>query len=161
MSRTLIWHRLKLLPAIGGMGVRIYLFVTVRMPPTNHLAQLPAVRWEKVHPIFSAIGENYACQFTPYRRPLPLELPLLRTPAYAAVAPSSKLGIQRIFSFCHRGYHPRLLSINHRGAAITLDTFNQSSRLSPGVSPAVVSKREKCAKEMVRTRQSIKYTAVH
>ena len=64
LSRTLFWHRLKRLPAIGGTGVPLSRHrlgtvrgdwsaacaVTVRMPPTNNPTQFPADGEEKVHP---------------------------------------------------------------------------------------------------------------
>ena len=48
LSRKLIWHRLKLLPTIGGSSLR--------MPPTNPLAQFPADGEIKGHPTSSAIA---------------------------------------------------------------------------------------------------------
>ena len=70
LSRTLFWHRLKLLPAIGGTSVPFpserlgtvwgywsaACAPSLRMPPTNHLAQFPADGEIKVHRIPSAIA---------------------------------------------------------------------------------------------------------
>ena len=82
MSRTLIWHRLKFLPAIGGMGCTfsqrtagncVRLLVGGMRTVTLHAADQqppcadePLARKRYTGP-FRPSQENYACHLTPYR----------------------------------------------------------------------------------------------